>query len=304
MIPAPLYKDPIFNGAADPMVIRKESNGLYYMFYTQRRANQQVEGVSYCYGCAIGVAESKNGSDWHYRGALDLEFEFGQNTFWAPEIVYDRKNGRYHMFVSYIQGVYINWGGDSRIEHYVSDDLFHWEHLGWVSFGSARIIDPCLAPLPDGGWRMWYKDERQNSATCYADCPASSADLSAWEYRGIAAGDTPQEGPNVFFLEGSWWMIADVWDGLAVYRSDDMEHFTRQAENILRESGTRRDDQGRGAHADVFVTGGRAFAVYFTHPDPAYHPRSAVQMAELKVEDGKLTCDRNAPFDTEWEERK
>ena len=228
MIPAPLFKDPIYNGAADPMVIRKEADGLYYMFYTQRRANQQVEGVSYCYGCSVGVAESKNGSDWHYRGALDLEFEFGQNTFWAPEIVYDRKTERYHMFVSYIQGVYLNWGGDSRIEHYVSDDLFHWEHLGWVSFGSARIIDPCLAPLPDGGWRMWYKDERQNSATCYADCPASSADLSAWEYRGIAAGDTPQEGPNVFFLEGFWWMIADVWDGLAVYRSDDMEHFVRQ----------------------------------------------------------------------------
>ena len=33
-VPSPLYKDPIYNGAADPMVIRKESDGKFYMFYT------------------------------------------------------------------------------------------------------------------------------------------------------------------------------------------------------------------------------------------------------------------------------
>ena len=53
IVPSPLYKDPIYNGAADPMVIRKEADGLYYMFYTQRRANQQVEHVSFAYGTAI-----------------------------------------------------------------------------------------------------------------------------------------------------------------------------------------------------------------------------------------------------------
>ncbi|MBO5649779.1 MAG: glycosyl hydrolase, partial [Clostridia bacterium] len=62
MIPAPLYRDPIYDGAADPMVIRRESDGMFYMFYTQRRANQQVTGVSFAYGCAIGVAESADGS--------------------------------------------------------------------------------------------------------------------------------------------------------------------------------------------------------------------------------------------------
>ena len=296
MIPAPLYKDPIFNGPADPMVIKKESDGLFYMFYTQRRANQNVENVSYCYGSAIGVAESPNGRDWHYRGALNLEFEFGHNTFWAPEIVYDSKKNVYHMFVSYIRGVYLNWGGDSRIEHYVSDDLFYWTHINGLEFGSARIIDPCLYLLPNGVWRMWYKDERKNSATCYAD----STDLYEWEYRGIAAGDQPQEGPNVFLFDGKYWMISDVWDGLAVYYSDDCEHFTRQKDNILREGGTRKDDQGRGVHADVFINKGRAFIVYFTHPDPEYHPRSAVQMAELKTENGVLICDRNAEFDVDW----
>jgi len=69
IVSSPLYKDPIFNGPADPMVIRKESDGKFYMFYTQRRANQQVDYVSYCYGTAIGVAESTNGAQWLYRGA-------------------------------------------------------------------------------------------------------------------------------------------------------------------------------------------------------------------------------------------
>ena len=88
-IKAPLYRDPIYDGAADPMVIRKESDDKFYMFYTQRRANQQVENVSFCYGTKIGVAESEDGANWHYRGALDLDFEFGHNTFWAPEIIFN-----------------------------------------------------------------------------------------------------------------------------------------------------------------------------------------------------------------------
>lgn len=296
MVPAPLFKDPIFNGPADPMIIRKESDGKFYLFYTQRRSTQQVEGVSYCYGTAIGVAESDDGCHWHYRGALELNFEFGQNTFWAPEIVYDPQRQLYHMFVSYIQGVFMDWGGVSRIEHYTSRDLFYWDHIGPCSIGTGRIIDPCVIRLEDGSWRMWYKDEAQNSATCFADSP----DLYDWTYRGIAAGDQPQEGPNVFYFGGQYWLIADIWDGLAVYRSSDAWAFTRQAEDILQHSGTRPDDQGRGAHADVFVWGGRAYIVYFTHPDVNNHPRSTVQMAELKITDGKLTCDRDAEFDVNW----
>lgn len=176
MIPSPLYKDPIYNGAADPMIIKKESDGLFYMFYTQRRANQQVEGVSFAYGTAIGVAESEDGADWHYRGALELNFDFG----------------------------------------------------------------------------------------------------------------------------GKYWLISDVWQGLAVYFSEDGENFVRQAENILIQPGTQNDDNAKGAHADIFVVKDRAFIIYFTHPDTSFPEKSAVQMAELKIENGKLVCDRNAEFDVCW----
>lgn len=302
MIPAPLYRDPIYDGAADPMVIRKEADGLYYMFYTQRRANQQVEGVSFAYGTAIGVAESANGRDWHYRGALDLDFEFGHNTFWAPEILYNPDEGLYHMYVTYIRGIYTRWEGVATLEHYTSADLFRWEHIGSLSFGSSRIIDPCVFRLPEGGWRMWYKDERQDSHTCYADSP----DLYQWTYRGVAADDCCQEGPNVFELGGYYWMIADVWDGQAVYRSEDLTHFVRQEDNLLRGGGTRETDGVHGAHADVFTVDGKAYIVYFTHPYPRNTPQwtiSMVQMAELRVEEGKLYCLRDDSPDVDWPQK-
>ena len=204
-----------------------------------------------------------------------------------------KRKSIYHMYVSYIRGVRCNWGGQATIEHYTSKDLFYWDHQGKLKVDSGRIIDPAICKTPQGIWRMWYKDEDQGSVTCYAD----SRDLHTWEYRGIAAGDRPQEGPNVFTFGGKHWLICDVWQGLAVYSSDDMEHFVRQKENILREPGTRLFDNVKGGHADIFVWNNRAYIVYFVHPFTGdMQPHTMIQLAELKIEDGKLTCDRNAPF--------
>jgi len=291
---SPLFRDPIYDGAADPMIIRKESDGKFYMFYTQRRANQQVEGVSFAHGTNIGVAESDDGAQWHYRGALDLNFEFGHHSYWAPEIVYNPEEQLYHMYVSYIVGIYTTWDGKATIEHYTSKDLFYWDHIGRLEFSSSRIIDPCLFKLPNGGWRMWYKDERQPDGTYYADSP----DLYHWEYGGNAVNDCGQEGPNVFEFGGKYWLISDVWDGLGVYSSDDLEHFTRQPENILREAGTLPMDNVRGGHADIFVYNERAYIVYFNHP--FQDTRSVIHLKELTIKDGKLICDRNAPADVCW----
>ena len=36
--PAPLFRDPIFDGASDPTVIWNKKEACYYMFYTQRRS--------------------------------------------------------------------------------------------------------------------------------------------------------------------------------------------------------------------------------------------------------------------------
>lgn len=51
--------------------------------------------VAYCYGNDIGIATAEdNGQTFVYRGTLNLEFEKGRNTFWAPDVVY--QNGEYH----------------------------------------------------------------------------------------------------------------------------------------------------------------------------------------------------------------
>lgn len=165
-----------------------------------------------------------------------------------------------------------------------------------MSFGSSRIIDPCIQPLPHGGWRMWYKDENQGSHTCYAD----SIDVCHWEYRGIAITDCDQEGPNVFALGGYYWLIADVWEGQGVYRSDDLTRFVRQEGNLLQGGGSRPTDNTHGSHADVFRVGDEAYIVYFTHFDPAHPTHTAVQMARLYVENGRLCCDRDGSGEVNW----
>jgi hypothetical protein len=98
-------------------------------------------------------------------------------------------------------------------------------------------------------------------------------------------------------------MIVDVWDGLAVFRSDDCLKWQRQPANILKEPGSIPTDRAKGGHADVVVSGERAFLFYFVHQDgkdaegkdAEYKRRSVIQVAELIHADGVITCDRNKP---------
>jgi len=297
---SPLYRDPVYDGAADPTVIYNEKEQNWWMFYTQRRANMPLEGVAYCYGCKIGAAVSDDGGNyWYYRGALDLEFEFGHNTFWAPEIIY--ANGAYHMYVSYIQGIHADWSGARSIVHYTSADLLNWKREGPIESDSDKIIDACIFQKPDGVYRMWYKDEKKHSHIIMAD----SSDLYKWQTVGEAVTDCASEGPNVFYFNQTYYMITDCWDGMAVYRSDDLTDWTRQKDNILKEPGTRKYDNVKGGHADIAVSKGRAYIFYFTHPgrqsltdtglpESIRDSVTVIQVAELQAEiDGTLTCDRN-----------
>ncbi len=55
--PAPLYRDPVTDGAADPVLIWNREEKCWWMLYTQRRANLEAAGVAYyCYGTPIGIA--------------------------------------------------------------------------------------------------------------------------------------------------------------------------------------------------------------------------------------------------------
>lgn len=301
---APLFKDPIHNGAADPVVILNEETKTYYMFYTARRADVEEEGVQWVHGTDIGIAESKdNGNSWEYIGVCKgLEYESGQNTYWAPEII--RYENLYHMYVSYVPGIPSDWKHPRYILHYTSKNLIDWNFESKLNLSSEKIIDACIFQMPDGVFRMWYKDELNGSHTYYAD----SNDLYNWEVKGCAIDDVAHEGPNVFELGGKYWMITDCWSGLDVYYSSDLTKWTKQEGRILQEGGTREDDGVIANHADIEVRGNKAYIFYFTHPERkenalndknAGERRTSIQVAELEVKDGILVCDRNKEITVE-----
>lgn len=299
---APLFRDPIYDGAADPTVIWNRQEQCWWLLYTNRRANVTCQRFAWVHGTDIGVASSVDGQRWRYRGILDgLEFERGRNTFWAPEVLWH--DGLYHMYVSYVPGVPADWSGTRHIVHMTSENLWDWRFESKLNLSSERVIDACVFQMPNRSWRMWYKDEANRSHTYLAE----SADLYRWDVRGPVITDCPHEGPNVFAWKGDYWLITDTWKGQGVYRSADLDHWTRQAD-ILGQPGTRRDDGGNGLHADVLVQGERAFIFYFTHPDrsspaepeephPLWFKRTSIQVAELGFEDGMLVCDRDRPFE-------
>lgn len=304
--PAPLYRDPVTDGAADPVIVWNRVKQCWNMFYTQRRANMDAPDVAYCYGTRIGVAESEdNGHTWVYRGTLNLDFEDGHNTFWAPDIVLE--SGIYHMFVSYIPGVRSHWGGTHQIMHYVSRDLWHWDYVGGLPILSKAVIDPSLCRKQDGTWRLWYKDEAAQSHTYMIE----SKDLYNWSEPKLAIGGGAHEGPKVFYYAGYYWMLTDEWKGLRVHRSEDLEHWEKQG-LILDCPSSRAEDTPSGAHADVLVLEDRAYVFYFTHPGRASHVeapadengvipykyrRSSIQTAPLVFKSGTLFCDRETEFD-------
>ena len=305
--PAPLFRCPVFDGAADPTVIYNQNEKSWWMLYTQRRANQDGADVAYCYGSKIGVASSSDhGATWFYRGALDLAIEPGQNTFWAPEVVFDK--GIYHMYVAYIQGVRNHWGGDKHILHFCSKDLWNWKFESQLPLSTNSVIDPCVFHLSDGTWRMWYKDELHGSVSMVAESP----DLYTWTVQKKAAvADRPHEGPNVFRFKEKYWMVVDQWAGLAVYSSADCNTWTFN-NVILDKASHRNEDTPSGAHADVVVVNDKAYIFYFTHPGRKTHKdcpmesngvvpynlrRSSIQVAELKVIENKMVCNRDEPFD-------
>ena len=146
---APLYEDPIWGGPSDPCVVSNRATGEWWMFYTQRRAAGYHCGVSSVHGTSIGIATSTDRENWTYRGCAEgLEYEWGINTYWAPEVIY--AEGFYHMFVTRIQGVPTTWSGKAEIIHYTSKNLWRWEFSDALDLDSDRVIDAAVCRLPDG----------------------------------------------------------------------------------------------------------------------------------------------------------
>jgi hypothetical protein len=300
LAPKPLFRDPVYDGAADPVLVWNRAGKKWNMFYTNRRASApNLPGVSWVHGTRIGIAESADGgATWKYVGTAQIDYGTPDYSHWAPEIV--DFNGTYHMYLSIVPGIFQDWNAARDIIHLTSSDLRQWKYQSTLQLNSDRVIDPSVCRLPDGSWRMWYKNERAKDGSLYY---ADSPDLYQWTGKGNAIPAVSGEGPKIFPWKGSYWLIADVWNGLAVFRSEDLLHWTRQPANLLQEAGAMPTDLAKGDHCDVVVSGGRAWIFYFTHQggkdaagkEPGWQKHSVIQVAELELKEGALTCDRNQP---------
>lgn len=294
----PLFHDPIYDGSTDPTIIWNRAEKKWFMFYTNRRSNVHgLKGIESVHGSRIGIAESiDGGASWKYRDTCDIQYHTSSEyTYWAPEVIYS--NGLYHMYLTYVPGIFNDWNHPRWIIHLTSKNLINWNFQSKLKLSSNRCIDACVFHLPNGTWRMYYNNEEDNKSIYYADSP----DLFKWTDSGEKViGDQQGEGPNVFYWKGKSWMAVDNWNGLGMYYSDDFANWTRQGKNILQVPGIGADDQEVGHHADIVVSGDRAFIFYFSsggsRSSAAPKTRgSAIQVTELKYEDDQIFCNRDEP---------
>lgn len=294
----PLFDDPIYHGAADPVIIYNKKVKKWWMFYTNRRASIEDSTVAWVHGTSIGIAESKDGLYWQYKDTANINYRANEGyTFWAPDVI--EHNGIYHMYLTYVPGVFKDWNHPREIIHLTSKDLLNWKYESVLELASHKIIDASIVKLSDTSWVMFYNNEKGGKAIY----KAVSNDLYRWIDKGKEQSIGRGEGPKVFYWHNKYFMIVDIWKGMDVYSSTDLINWKKQPQRILENAGKGKDDQAIGGHCDVVVNNGKAFIYYFTHPGhdkqkPAPKgsfddKRSVIQLAELKEENGIITCDRD-----------
>jgi len=143
--PAPLFRDPIYDGASDPVAIWNRQEKNWWLLYTQRRANVDGPGVARVHGCDIGVARSTDdGHSWRYLGILPgLEYE--RHLLGARDCLARR-------YLSHVRQ--LRAGSPSRVVGRARRML-----LGREAFHAG--IDHAIRRERErpNRWRMWYKDE-------------------------------------------------------------------------------------------------------------------------------------------------
>jgi hypothetical protein len=195
----PLYRDPPFDNPTDPVFTYNAETKKWFMYYTQRRGG----GIALIHGTKIGIATSEdNGATWKYLGTAGITYGQDQHpadyTYWAPEVIWVAD--KYHMYLSYVPGIFTDWNHPREIVHLTSKDGIKWDTVGKVDLKSGKVIDACVIQLPDGNWRMFYKDEEKPMALSYADSP----DLYKWETKGNAVTDRNGEGPKCIHWQGKY----------------------------------------------------------------------------------------------------
>jgi len=307
----PLYIDPVYNGSTDPVVCYNKEAEKWYMYYTSRRSNVPgLNGIESIHGTPIGIAASDDGgATWEYIGNCKIDYHPDQNpTYWAPEVI--EYEGTYHMYLSYVPGIFDNWNHPRDIVHLTSKDGINWESQSVLKLGSRKVIDAGVIQLPNGLWRLWYKNEGLDNEIWYAE----SEDLYNWADKGeVELGGLHGEGANVIYWHNKYYMIVDEWKGLSVFSSDDALNWTKQEEYLIagipveqeetanantdQRRRVRMKDGTRGNHADIQLANEHAYMFYFSNIPAEKNMRgSAVYVQELIFnQDGTISCDPLAP---------
>ncbi len=306
LAPKPLYRDPVYDGAADPIVIWNPLEKKWWMFYTNRRATEtHLPGVSWVFKTALGIAESVDGVHWTYVGTANfphLPPDTGgkDTTLWAPDIVYG-DDGTWTMTLSIQEGVATRWGVvPGGIHLFASHNLRDWKHEKRFGFPG---YDTEVFKMADGTWRMYYKDPTNGASTFkYVE----SRDLREWTEQPITVMSYQSEGPTIFNWEGYTWMVLCDGRGMSVFRSKDVNEWEKQPGGPLMPhgTGTGKDDRTTARHGEIVISNGRAYLYYFTHPgrigdgrgkDGFDQRRSSIQVVELELRNGWLVANRNIP---------
>lgn len=304
--PAPLYADPVYNGTRDPEIVYNPYEKEYWIYYTGSRPYTNTGNFV---ATPIGIAASKDLLNWRFVGYCSFDGILGKpdarHTYWAPGIYIEGDTA--NMFVTYKSDTIPPWGGDSRIDHYrtpVSD-----MHRGWKFYKTITehpaAIDATVLKVNEI-YHLWFRDCIVEPCGIFH---AQSTDLKKWEFTGKAEGDVNnleinkiwyQEGAYVFYWKQKYWMITDPGDGIATYHSDNAITWNYDGKILIKNTGNRKFDQTNGKHPSVAIVNDRAFIFYHIEPFanlaetfPGQKFLCYLQMAELKIENNKITCDRN-----------
>jgi hypothetical protein len=314
-VTAPLFIDPNYHGSCDPEIVFNPGDNYYYIYYTSRRS--LIENLFVA--TPIGVVKSKDLVNWEFAGYCKFDGIGGEKnspaTYWAPAII--AKDNMLHMFVTYKPDTttyYGAWGGPGKIVHYqtsVTEPVKGWKKV--ADLHDSTVVNSLDATIfkKEDVYHIWFKGKEQgdakNSLFHYV-----SPDLKNWTsikdkksdvFNGKATGQPFEEAPYVFFWKNKYWLLTDPHKGFMVYESDDAAEWKFQS-FILNDTGSRKYDNSLARHCSVLIKDDRAFIVYHVEPwrdynginitkQPIENKRAVLQMAELKLKDGKIICIRN-----------
>src|SRR4030095_10640491 len=129
--PKPLFDDPVYHGATDPVIIYNKQEKKWWMFYTNRRAT---------------AADTPDDREWKYLDTANINYRADDGyTFWAPEVI--ELNSVYHMYLTYVPGIFDNWNHPRNIIHLTSKDLMNWQYESTLQLANDKVIDACVFPL-------------------------------------------------------------------------------------------------------------------------------------------------------------